>query len=90
MQMSTGPTSRASPDQGPTLSSLRELNQSLRQQVVELALSIAVLKETDPALSATRALWANPEVAESRGARQVAGQTLRSPTLAQNIGLFGV
>jgi hypothetical protein len=79
MQMSTGPTSRASPDQEPTLSSLRELNQSLRQQVVELALSIAVLKENDPAVVAATARRPAP-----------AGQTLRSPTLAQNIGLFGV
>jgi hypothetical protein len=79
MQMSRGPTAPANPDQEQTLSSLRELNQSLRQQVVELALSIAVLRENDPALAATAAQRPSP-----------VGQTLRSPTLAQNIGLFGV
>jgi hypothetical protein len=47
--------------------------------VVELALSIAVLKENDPAVVAATARRPAP-----------AGQTLRSPTLAQNIGLFGV
>jgi hypothetical protein len=51
------PKSTVNESQDATLASLSELNHSLRQQVVELLLSIAILKET-----------AGPEL-ESRGDR---------------------
>jgi hypothetical protein len=40
------PMSTANQSHDATLASLSELNQSLRQQVVELLISIAILKET--------------------------------------------